>query len=170
MDIVESYLVQLQEIEIISGMVPVQLFKLGNKEVWLFNFEVGKFIRRKLLKRAMYLQIDDPKELRKKNGSSTASVRQYDLHIRHGDPGRVIDKGEAHIKYRMNPLKVGWFSTGAVFDLFDFRGMKTLKQDDYFRLRVQRSRQQQGSGGGVPEPTLDAEIVRFEDPEVIRGM
>jgi hypothetical protein len=152
----------LNEIEIVSGMVPMEIFTLGSKEVWLLNFSLGKFIRRKLLKRAMHLTIDDPRHLRKISGSSTAQVRQYDLHIRHIERSRIIDQGMVHLKLRMNPMKKGWFSAGVVFDIFDFQGMKTLKKDDYFRLRIQKSKQERRPE--LPEePTLDGEIMRLTD-------
>jgi len=163
MNITEKYLVQLQEIEIISGTVPIEIFNLGSKEVWLLNLSVGKFIRKKLFKRAMYLQIDDPKHLRRSNGSSSAQVRQYDFHIKHVSSSRVFDKGRAHLKWRMNPLKIGWFSTGTVFDIFDFSDMKTLKSEDYFRLRIQQSRQEIVNGQPIKEPTREAEIYRITD-------
>ena len=86
----------LHEFEIVSGMVPMEIFTLGSKEVWLLNFALGKFIRRNLLKRAMHLTVDDPQHLRKFNGSSAAQVRQYDLHIRHIERSRIIDKGMRH--------------------------------------------------------------------------
>jgi len=160
MELLDSYLneLYLNEIEIISGIVPMQILSLGSKEIWLLNFEAGKFIRRNLLKRAMYLQVDDPNVLRKTNGSSSAEVRQYDLHIRHIDQSRIIDQGEAHLKWRVNPNEIGWFSTGTVFDIFDFQDMKSLVPTDNFRLRIQKSRQQKQ--GGPKEPQLNAEIVR----------
>jgi hypothetical protein len=158
MELVEQY---LEEIQIVSGTVPFQIFRLGSKEVWLFNFRVGHFIRSKLFKRAMHLTVDSPKELRYPNGASSAEVRQYDLHIRHIEKSRIVDEGKANIKLRMNPLKIGWFSTGTVFDLHNFQGLKSLKENDIFRLRIQRSKQDQ-VGGGVQEPTLHGEIMRIE--------
>lgn len=152
----------LNEIEIFSGMVPMEIFTLGSKEVWLLNFELGKFIRRRLFKRAMHLTVDDPKHLRMPSGSSSAQVRQYDLHIRHIERSRIIDKGVAHLKWRLNPSVTGWFSTGVVYDIFEFQGMKTLRPEDKFRLRVQQSRQEKG-GPPVKEPTLDAEIFRVRN-------
>lgn len=154
----------LNELEIVSGMVPMEIFTLGSKEIWLLNFSLGKFIRRNLAKRAMHLTVDDPRHLRKISGSSTAQVRQYDLHIRHIERSRIIDQGRVHLKWRMNPMKTGWFSAGTVFDIFDFQGMKTLKPEDYFRLRIQKSRQGRGRGSELPkEPTLEAEIMRLTD-------
>lgn len=150
----------LQEIQIISGMVPMEIFTMGSKEVWLLNFEAGKFIRRNLFKWAMYLTVDDPKHLRMVNGSSAGTVRQYDLHIAHVERSRIIDKGVANLKWRWNPSVTGWFSTGTVFDISNFQGLKTLHEKDLFRLRIQKSRQEKG---GIKEPTLDAEIERVKN-------
>ena len=137
--IVEQYLDKLQEIEIrLSGVVPMDIVSLGNKEIWLLNFQAGKYWRQKLIKRALYLRVDDPKALRKVNGSSSGRARKYDLHIKHIERNRVIDHGEANIKWRILPTVTGWFSAGTVFDLSGFSDMKTLKGNELFRVRVQR--------------------------------
>jgi len=148
----------LQELEIVSGVVPIEIFTMGIKEGWLLNFKLGKFIRRKLFKRAMYLIINTPKALRKPNGSSKAQVRQYDGNTRYVSKTRIIDSGTANLNWRINPFSTGFFAPGTVYDIYDFQGMKTLKPKDKFRLRVQEV----DHGKEVKEDIVfDAEIERY---------
>jgi len=154
----EKYLSQLHEIEIrLSGMVPMDIVKLGNKEIWLINFQAGKYWRSKLIKRALYLRVDDPKQLRKVRGTSSGRARQYDFHMKHIQQNRVIDHGEAKIKWRINPDVTGWFSAGTVFDISEFMDMKTLKTNQIYRVRIQKPAVEQSR-----EPDLDVTIERIK--------
>ena len=147
----------LQELEIVSGVVPIEIFTMGIKEGWLLNFKLGKFIRRKLFKRAMYLTVNNPKALRKVNGSSKAQVKQYDGNTRYVSKNRIVDSGTAHLNWRVNPFSTGFFSKGIVYDIYGFEGMKTLKAEDKFRLRVQVPEQKEEQ----KDSALDAEIERY---------
>lgn len=144
-----------ERIEIFSGIVPMQLVKEGTKQLWLFNMEVGKFTRVKLFKRKLFVRVDEPKELLKPHGSTSVRIRHYDFQIKYLKESDIIEEGQVHLLFRMDPTDIGWFASGAVYDFYDFQGFKQFKPTDKFRIRFQSTYSRDPEG----RPQRDPEAV-----------
>jgi len=177
--ILESEQRRLNErIEIISGIVPMQILKEGSKEMWFCNIAVKKFLKPKWFKRSLVVLIHEPKELKKKKGSSTAIVKLYDEDRYKYREMDLIAQGTVHLLFRFPLLGLGeiW-NPGTIYD-FDQFNIKGYKKTDAFRLRFhkQMKLQQQTSiwDGSktiveVPERDADGRIMRIPSIEYMGG-
>lgn len=164
----------LQErIEIISGIVPLQILKEGTKEMWFCNIAVKKFLAPRWFKRSLAVLIHEPRELKKKNGSSTAVVRLYDDDRYKYREMDIIGQGTVHLLFRFPMLGLGEiFNPGTIYDLYDFRGVRGYKPADTFRLRFHKQMKLQKVGEDiveVPERDADGRIMRIPSIEYTGG-
>lgn len=175
----KQYLTELQEsanlqerIQIISGVVPMTILKEGKKEMWFCNIGVKKFLAPKWFKRSLAVLIHDPKDLKKKNGSSTATVRLYDDDRYKYRELDIIAMGSVHLLFRFPFLGLGEiYNPGTVYDLYDFQ-IKGYTKSDVFRLRFHKQMKLQKVGEDImeiPERDADGRIIRIPSIEYAGG-
>ena len=127
-------MVQLQErIEIISGVLSMQILREMSGELWYFNMKAGSMWKVKFLKRTFAIHVYNPADLKKPHGESNAGVRNLEA-PQHRNRSAVLAEGSAHLLFRM-PFKTGagMFPT---IDLYDF-DIKGYKKSDMFRVRFE---------------------------------
>jgi len=161
-----------ERLEIISGVVSLQILREGTKEMWFCNIGVKKFLKPKWFKRSLAVLVHEPKHLKKANGSSTAVVKLYDEDRYKYRSLDIIAQGTVHLLFRFPMLGLGEiYNPGTIYDFYDFN-IKGYKKNDIFRLRFHKQMKLIKAGGDimeVPERDADGRIMRIKSIDDVGG-